>query len=221
MQLTFRPATPSDIPALGAIAFAAFKPSTLIQHISPTSDEAALAFWTQVAQAGLGSGPNTHLVVVEDNSQCPPVIVSFAKWTFVPEGAPLPGIFFSGGGGGGDEDENEAFWATMNNPEFAKEYFGNQAMQHARIVKERAHWYLELITTSPEFQGRGAGKMLMEWGLERVDETGFEAYLEASPEGKGLFEKFGFRVVDEAVYFEGGYVERYMVRRDESICWER
>jgi ribosomal protein S18 acetylase RimI-like enzyme len=134
----------------------------------------------------------------------------------VPEGAPLPGIFSSGGGGSGDGD-GEALWAVMNNPGFGKEYFENQAVQHARIVEKRAHWYLEVITTGPEFQGCGAGKMLMEWGAERIDRDGCEAYLEASPDGWGLFAKFGFRVVDKAVYLDGGYVERYMAR-DKSVC---
>ncbi|KAH6842895.1 acyl-CoA N-acyltransferase [Chaetomium sp. MPI-CAGE-AT-0009] len=210
MQLTLRPATQSDIPTLGAIAHAAFKPSVLIQHISPTSDEAALAFWTQVAQAGLDSGDNTYLIAAEDineTRQGPPRIVSFAKWTFVPEGAPLPGIFSSGGGG-----ESEEFWSIMNEPEFAKVYFGNQAAQHEQNMGGRSHWYLELITTDPEFQGRGAGSMLMEWGVEKVDRDGLEAYLEASPDGRGLFEKSGFRVADELVYLEGRYVERFMVR---------
>jgi hypothetical protein len=36
--------------------------------------------------------------------------------------------------------------------------------------------------------------------------------LEASPEGKGLFERFGFRVVERLVYLDGSYVECCMIR---------
>jgi len=59
--------------------------------------------------------------------------------------------------------------------------------------KERKHWYLELIATRPEWQGKGAAGKLIRWGLERADEEGTECYLEASPDGKPVYERFGWR----------------------------
>jgi hypothetical protein len=53
----------------------------------------------------------------------------------------------------------------------------------------------------------------VQWGVERADaDEGCEAYLEASPDGRGLFERFGFGVVERLVYLDGGYVECSMVR---------
>jgi hypothetical protein len=37
----------------------------------------------------------------------------------------------------------------------------------------------------------------MKWGTDKADELGIECYVESSPEGKGLYEKFGFRTVRE------------------------
>ena len=59
--------------------------------------------------------------------------------------------------------------------------------------KERKHWYLELIVTRPEWQGKGAAGKLIRWGLERADEEGSVCYLEASPDGKPVYERFGWR----------------------------
>lgn len=82
-------------------------------------------------------------------------------------------------------------------------------------MRERKHWYLELIATKPEWQRKGAAGSLIRWGLERADEEGVETYLEASPVGKGLYEYFGFeergRLVIPVVDGED-FVECMMVR---------
>lgn len=47
----------------------------------------------------------------------------------------------------------------------------------------------------PEFQRRGLGTALVEYGLrELVDRDGLEAYLESTREAEGLYEKCGFGV---------------------------
>lgn len=94
---------------------------------------------------------------------------------------------------------------------------------------ERKHWYLELVGTRPEWQGKGAAGMLLRWGLERADADGVEAYLEASPKGRPIYEKFGFSeverlVVDLEAIGEGKdvgdgekeFVEVFMVRPAKS-----
>ncbi|KAI7715111.1 hypothetical protein KC353_g6337, partial [Hortaea werneckii] len=54
---------------------------------------------------------------------------------------------------------------------------------------------LEIIATHPQYRGRGAGSMMINWGLERADQDNVEAYLEASPEAVSLYEKLGFENV--------------------------
>ena len=49
----------------------------------------------------------------------------------------------------------------------------------------------------PEFQRRGIGRLLMEWGLERMDGLELEGFIEATPSGKGLYSKSGFRPVKD------------------------
>jgi ribosomal protein S18 acetylase RimI-like enzyme len=233
MTLTLRPATPSDVPACAAIAHAAFAPSPLIHHVAPTSEEVSVAFWSAVISSGVDGDPNAHVVVAEDTSQSPAVLLGLAKWVYVPAGAGVPGIGRAvpeeGGGGGemvsggegegvgeGEGEGAQDVFAHVRDPEMAKRYFAKHYEQHEKFMGARGHWYLELISTKREVKGLGTGRKLVEWGLEKVDADGCEAYLEASPEGRGLFERFGFRVVERLVYLDGAYVECSMMREGKK-----
>ncbi|EAQ86282.1 hypothetical protein CHGG_07535 [Chaetomium globosum CBS 148.51] len=223
-QPTLRPATPADITPCAAIAYAAFRPSALIRHMAPISDEVELGFWTAIVGAVFqdATNNNTHLVIAEDAASGE--VLGFAKWVFVGEGDALPGIAGSavsglGGGGGeevGGEGGGDVLGELVRDKELAKVYFGAQAKQHERFMGGRAHWYLELISTKPDIKGMGIGRKLVQWGVEKVDGDGVEAYLEASPQGRGLFERFGFEVLEKLVYLDGGYVECSMVRAANS-----
>lgn len=47
----------------------------------------------------------------------------------------------------------------------------------------------------PSYQRQGAGKLMMDWGCGLADHLGLPAWVEASPEGRGLYEKKGFKLV--------------------------
>ena len=56
------------------------------------------------------------------------------------------------------------------------------------------HWYLKAIGVDPAWQGRGVASLLLRPRLNRCDQDGQPAYLEASqPDGISLYEHFGFR----------------------------
>lgn len=62
----------------------------------------------------------------------------------------------------------------------------------------RRHYYLPVIGIVPEWQGRGFGSALLRPMLERCDQEGLPAYLEASsPRNRALYERHGFKVVEE------------------------
>lgn len=59
------------------------------------------------------------------------------------------------------------------------------------------HWYLALLGTHPDHQGRGVGSALLAPVLERCDLDGTGAYLESSnPANRSFYERHGFRVTD-------------------------
>ena len=55
------------------------------------------------------------------------------------------------------------------------------------------HWYLYILGTEPDLQGRGIGAALLRSRLARVDDSGLPAYLECSKASNiALYEHFGF-----------------------------
>lgn len=96
------------------------------------------------------------------------------------------------------------------------EFFGSLAKKRAEIMSTRPHYYLEMLGTLPEHQGRGAGSLMMKWGVELADREGMDAYLESSPKGVGVYRKFGFVEQDEVtvnVEAYGEYKNLCMVRK--------
>ena len=60
------------------------------------------------------------------------------------------------------------------------------------------HWYLAVLGTAPEAQGRGHGSAVLAPVLARCDEDGVGAYLESSKERNiAFYARHGFRVTRE------------------------
>jgi ribosomal protein S18 acetylase RimI-like enzyme len=67
------------------------------------------------------------------------------------------------------------------------------------------HYYLAVLGVEPEFQGRGFGGALMQPVLARCDRERIPAYLESSKRRNvALYERHGFRVVEELTLPKGG-----------------
>jgi ribosomal protein S18 acetylase RimI-like enzyme len=63
---------------------------------------------------------------------------------------------------------------------------------------EEPHWYLGVLGTRPELQGKGIGSALLEPVLERCDDEGVPAYLESSKHSNiAFYERHGFTVTGE------------------------
>lgn len=69
----------------------------------------------------------------------------------------------------------------------------------------KPHWYLFVLGTDTEHQGKGVGSALLRPVLERCDSEGIPAYLESSKEKNlPLYERNGFRVTEEFMVPHGG-----------------
>lgn len=51
---------------------------------------------------------------------------------------------------------------------------------------------LEVMAVDNDYQRRGIGKMMMQWGADQADRDGVESYVDGSPLGRGLYQQFGF-----------------------------
>jgi ribosomal protein S18 acetylase RimI-like enzyme len=70
---------------------------------------------------------------------------------------------------------------------------------------------LEILGVDPAYQGRGLASKLLKWGLARADEEGVEIYLSSSPEGRRMYEKYGFEGRHSFSPFPG-YEQLNMIR---------
>jgi GNAT superfamily N-acetyltransferase len=67
------------------------------------------------------------------------------------------------------------------------------------------HLYLAFVGLEPAMQGRGLGTALMKPILDRCDEEGLPAYLEAStPRSRACYLRQGFEVTEEFSFPKGG-----------------
>lgn len=193
MSLTLRPATVSDAHELVDVYLSAFAEDPIAQLCFPRN-KAIYDFWYNMIVSELAD-PNSHYLCITTlgpDSPSKETIIAFSKWNTpsAPISVDLP------------------TWPEGGDVELANKFFGGMFATHRRLMEGRKHWYLELIATRPEFQGKGAAGMLMRWGLEKADEEGVETYLEASPAGKPIYEHFGFQEVDRLVHnLEGKGVE--------------
>ncbi|KAK7955315.1 hypothetical protein PG988_016009 [Apiospora saccharicola] len=94
------------------------------------------------------------------------------------------------------------------------EFFTMLEKKHKEHMGTRPHWYLELLAVRKSHHGKGLGKHLLSWGLERADQDGVEAYLQASPAGVPLYRKYGFEDIETVTMSRAdNYAEVFMKRQ--------
>ncbi|KAF2869230.1 acyl-CoA N-acyltransferase, partial [Massariosphaeria phaeospora] len=95
---------------------------------------------------------------------------------------------------GEDEDEVADWYPEDSTREFATQAIAQ--MERPRVEKgRRPQVFLNILFTHPGYRRRGIGSMLLEWGLQTAKDLGVEVWLNATPQGKPLYEKYGFEVV--------------------------
>jgi GNAT superfamily N-acetyltransferase len=86
---------------------------------------------------------------------------------------------------------------TESHPEVWNAFFSLLYGNKRDIMGPRPYWSLDTLVTHKDHHRRGAGGLLGRWGLDKADEAGLEAYLEASSMGRPLYERWGFEPVKE------------------------
>ena len=54
--------------------------------------------------------------------------------------------------------------------------------------------------THPDHRRRGAGTLLMDWGIKLADQWGLESFIQATKMGKLLYLRHGYQVLEESNY---------------------
>ncbi|CCT61081.1 hypothetical protein IAQ61_001638 [Plenodomus lingam] len=73
-----------------------------------------------------------------------------------------------------------------------------------RVRKEymgtKPFYFLHILVTDPEHHRRGAGTMLLKWGLEQADKDNMPAFLESSSMARPLYTSLGFSARHEEIW---------------------
>lgn len=137
------------------------------------------------------SDPSHSFILVRDSNTRN--VLAIACWYFQPADKSMQEVL---------DDEEEAREKRAEQEPIPGIHFAaiNDCRQvHAElkrnILRGKAHALLQLLATHPSAQRRGAGAAALAWGLQKADQKGLPAYLEASGMGKPLYAKFGFKEV--------------------------
>lgn len=206
-----RPGTPADVERMVEIYFDAFSTNLMNARVFPRTLPSAQAFWDANIRDTFKDPLSNQIVMVDDDTQ---EVVAFAIWgsprkptDSVPSMPPL-----------------DAFPAD-GDLESAAVFFPDLEKQHKRFMTAEdgshiPHWYLELIATHKDHQGKGAAGALLRWGEQRADADQVPCYLDATPDGRPVYtsKSHGFREVDAHQYINGQYEHVFMVRDPRPVA---
>ncbi|KAH7157150.1 acyl-CoA N-acyltransferase [Dactylonectria macrodidyma] len=223
--VTICEASLADVPAMVAVYFDAFRDSPLNRRCFPESPESR-AYWTKWIEGYIGV-PDIYMMValVSPPATTPPAgigagsgtdaaapasdaaesIVGWARWVRRSGKAqPAPAL-------------TTAAYPPGGEAALALDFFQTARDASERIVGGRDYWFLSMIMTRHEARRRGVGAALMRFGVERADEDRLVAYLNASQDGRPLYELFGFKSIEHTWFDKLGVNMFHMLREPKVI----
>ena len=208
-------AKPEDIPALIQIHNDAFAPNILVQvciAAYPIPDE-------EMAKRLLESLslPNVAIIKAEVMSSDMPhsKVVAWSIWDCYFDkdrqsdiATPALGLgFLPAGLAPTSTDQNSPAGSLPkilqdSNAQWSRQWFAHRDFMH-----------LALLCVAPQFQGRGIGEKILDWGTKEADRRGLVCTLTATPVAWQIYERYGWHVVDEqsvdlSEWFSSGGLER-------------
>ncbi|KAI0203849.1 acyl-CoA N-acyltransferase [Astrocystis sublimbata] len=188
MPLIIQVATETDAPRSAAIESAAYAPNPFnkilfpgpmpapesgrtprAEELAKTLREDSTVRWLKVV--------DTDIEPTEDNKQ----MIGFAQWNIKD---------------GSEPRSKPRTFGPGCNLEACEALFGGLYELRAKHFEGTKHAHLRLLHVDPEHQRRGAGRMLVMWGVEEARRLGLPAYLESSLDGHSLYLSCGFRDID-------------------------
>jgi GNAT superfamily N-acetyltransferase len=198
-NITLRPAQRSDIPALARLANASNEHSALHRRIAPRQHEHATDYylWRLNIVRQRFATPDLRTMVAEDSSNGR--VLGQASWAVEGSDTALYKRW-TGESTWLDWLEDNLIWAekmwcryvTDKSVDYKFLDGFMAAFQGTARVVRPACLHLHLIVVDPGTQGRGLGRMLVDWGKELAEREGLPLFLEANIEAVGFYEKEGF-----------------------------
>ncbi|KAI9661496.1 MAG: hypothetical protein M1831_003018 [Alyxoria varia] len=188
MTLTLRPIEPEHIDRLVTIYLSTFEDSPGNQAILPNRDSPATRAYLAKKNLQTLEEPKCFSFGAWDDKTNE--MIKYAQWTFE------------------DEEERrkrEKKVETGDQSHYPPPDVLNTGARihfldvYDRIMLElmgdKDFWHLNTLAVHKTAQGRGAGRMLFQWGLERADAEDIDMYLWSTNAGKAFYEKRGCKTI--------------------------
>ncbi|KAI1357748.1 putative GNAT family acetyltransferase [Xylaria arbuscula] len=201
-QLHMRVATRQDAHRIAEIHMAAFAHNAMLhaQFPTPAIRKALQSCIANKALADIRDPKTTVLVVVasEDRNETVETIIAFAKWSH----PALPG-----------EDYVEAPWIWPEGTDLGtlQAWTARAAEAESRSIGDTPCYHLSFIGTDPLYAQRGAGHLLVQWGIEQSIASGSPLYLESTLEAVAFYKREGFiagETISLPIHVDGGAEEQ-------------
>ncbi|KAI1748631.1 putative GNAT family acetyltransferase [Xylaria castorea] len=197
-QFHMRVATREDAPRIADIHMAAFGPNAMLHAQFPTP-AIRKRLQTCIANKALADidDPKTTVLVVtnsDDPKRDVSTVVAFAKWSH----PVLPG-----------EDYIEPPWVWPEGTDLNTlgAWIAKAAEAESRSVGDAPCYRLSYVGTDPPYGQRGAGNLLLQWGIQQSNASGSPLYLESTVEAAPFYKKNGFTIgetISLPIYVDGG-----------------
>lgn len=217
MTLTVTPLTDADVEDSLRLQRASFHSGggmSLILGRTPEIAPAELASEAAKRRKALATQPYTHFLKVVD-SELDGRMVAVGYWDIYEDG-PTDEQFEKLCTPHPPPEGVEGMWLRAWN-----DFFAYIASGRRKYFPRAPVAFLNLLAVDPEHHRRGAGTLLVKWGVEKADEIGIEGFVEGSKMGAPLYEKFGFRVVYKERFDMGKYGDKFEGVTDENVIMMR
>ncbi|KAI8950084.1 hypothetical protein F4801DRAFT_370092 [Xylaria longipes] len=209
--------TEADISALASVYYDSFATNPCNTYWWPEDRDALFEWLHERFQQKMSDRNVRHFQILNDQKE----VVAFARWD-IPKGyeaqfgewVGIDNALDVSRAVGKDGTEEPATTAAVEevapaaakttsiprgaDPELCQAFFAKLATLSEKWEAEKMLG-LSLLCTAPKYHRRGAGKALLVPMLAIADTVGLRSYVEATPAGRPLYEKLGFRLVESKV----------------------
>ncbi|OQE34634.1 hypothetical protein PENCOP_c016G02005 [Penicillium coprophilum] len=207
-------ATEADGPGLAKVNVQSFQGRRLLEEVFPEASLTRVQEYKIIVGMKHLANPNMHVLKIHD-----PVsgdLATYSRWQFPASFGPSLVTL----------SEEAAFLAKDPIPHAPQPMNVGLASAFKKLLEEARKRYttendiiLDLLATLPEYQGRGFGSAILKWGTEKADASQSRIFLEGTPEGVPVYQKYGWKVVEEVVLdfaqFGGeGHESFFLMMRD-------
>ncbi|KAJ0425153.1 acyl-CoA N-acyltransferase [Aspergillus carlsbadensis] len=190
MPLAILPALLPDLPQLHHVYFLAFKHEPILDILYPNGVADRKAYDDGIAQYRHVDRAGYVVKCVDTGTG---EVVGMAQWDvfWQPDGENANANSDANGDGRWTRPADIP-WLEGADKERCLGFLRRLWDLRERFLGGRGHAFLSHIAVHPDHQRRGAGRLLVQWGMDVADQLRIPAYAEASKAGHSLYKRMGW-----------------------------